>query len=138
MKSSKRNILETFRQKYYSQPFDWKENNCVNFSLSLVQALYDVDLSDVPNYKGFASEKEYFKFLKKEKSFLSDLVTKKFGKPLQCPALAKEGDIVIEGEGLIQNMGVCYKTGIAYFPKKYGLVAINTKQCTYAWRVNNG
>jgi len=71
--------------------------------------------------------------LRKQNKYLSDLVTEKFGKSIQ-PELASMGDIVIEGSGYEENMGICVESGWAMFQKEKGLQHIQTKYCTYAWR----
>ena len=126
-------IMEGFRQYAWVKKFSWPEHNCVSFSLDLIKALWGKEVV-LDNFKiRGGTQKEFFRKLLKEKVFLSDLTEKEFGEPLPTTLLARKGDLVIEGEGLEQNMGICYGGGIAYFAKKKGLLSIELKNCTYAW-----
>ena len=84
------------------------------------------------------SKMEYLRMLKKEGVLLSDLTRDNFGQELISPRQARKGDVLIEGTGYLQNMGICYGNGVGYFLKENGLENIKTEDCSYAWRVNDG
>lgn len=128
-------VLESFRKKYLHSHFKWENNNCVTFASSVVKTLYNKDCLKYKEFIKGSSAKAFYKFLKQNDKTLADLVTEELGEPLEFAQQAKAGDVVIEGQGLEQNIGICYASGRAFFLKEKGLLEVSTKYCTYAWRI---
>ena len=134
MNTDKDRILEGFRVMAWNKPFNWENHNCVTYSLSILTALYDLTFEDFPDFKG-ASKLEYFKIMKAKP--LNEYAEEKFGKPLTTVKLARKGDLVMEGYGLEQNVGICYGKGMTLFPKENGLLTVPLHKCTYAWSMKH-
>ncbi len=132
MMNKKDRILEAFRSDAQGKEFSWERHNCVSFSVNILKALYGIDKGNKYPILG-KSKLEYYRMLKNTNKKLSDLVTEELGKPISNPKLARKGDLIIEGEGFDQNMGICYGKGVALLPKEKGLFTINLSRCTYAW-----
>lgn len=128
-------ILESFRKRYLHSQFNWENNNCVTFASGVIKALYGKDCLKYEKFIKGSTAQAFYKFLKQNDKTLADLVTEELGAPLKFPQQAKAGDVVVEGQGLEQNVGICYSSGRAFFLKEKGLWEVNTKYCTYAWRI---
>ena len=127
-------VMESFRQFALSRDFSWENYNCVSFSTELIKAVSNKEIKGTPNILG-NSKREFIKILKDNKMLLSDYATQQYGEPLSSPELATKGDLVIEGAGLRQNMGIYYGNSVAYFLGEKGLIAVDLKECTFAWRI---
>jgi len=134
MITNKDRILEGFRVMAWNKPFDWETHNCVTYALSLLTAMYGITFEDFPTFKG-KTKLEYFKIMKDKP--LNAYATEKFGNPLPSTKLARKGDLVMEGEGLEQNVGICYGKDVAFFPKEKGLLSVSLNKCTYAWSMKD-
>ena len=129
-------VMESFKHFGKSATFCWSKHNCVGFSLNIIKAVYGIDILDKYKIIG-TSQREYLRMLKTNEVFLSDLVNDNFSNKLETTLLAKKGDLLIEGEGYMQNMGICYGNGLGYFLKEEGLAPIKIEECTHAWRIGN-
>ena len=130
---NKLEIMEAYRQHYRNKPFDWKSANCANFAYGITNKIYGLTFAPYNDIIYGKSKFQILYRLRKDEKFISDIITETLGEPID-PALARPGDLVVEGEGYGQNVGVCYDTGWSFFQKEKGLVAVYNKHCTMAWR----
>ena len=130
---NKRTKLNAFYAYYKNTPFSWEDNNCAGFASQVVKQLHGIDFSEVDHLINGKSKFQILYNLRKRNQYISDIITDKLGQPID-PKLAKPGDIVVEGEGYEENVGICYDVGWSYFQKENGLMRVLNKYCSSAWR----
>jgi hypothetical protein len=133
----RRHIIESLLGHFRNKRFDWETNNCAIFTSVCLKQLWNLDIQ-VPGFNWVGkTKKEFLALLIEKKVTLSELAEDQFGKPLQGPGMASIGDLLVEGEGLKQNLGMCVAPDQGVFMKERGLVRISLAKCSYAWSMKN-
>ena len=118
-----------------SLPFAWVGNDCCTFAAGVVQAITGVDAM-APLRGKYTTQAGAARLIKRAGG-LQALVSEHLGQPLQTPALAGRGDVVLFEMAAPygpQALGICVGAHLAA-PGPAGMVLLPITVAVAAWRV---
>jgi cell wall-associated NlpC family hydrolase len=125
--------LAAFIEAARARPFSWGANDCMLFAADAIAAMTDVDLA--AGFRGAYADEAGANAVLAPYGGIAGLLTAILGPPLDTPALAQRGDVVIFPGESGDTAAVVTGSAAAVFLMPGRLRSAPLALCRQAWRV---